>query len=406
MQRKLTLGDLPPDALDGKRVLVRVDYNVPLEEGRVGDDGRIRATLPTLRAVLEAGGTPVLLSHFGRPKGETKPEYSLKPVAVRLEELLGEPVRFVEEPAGEAARKALDGIEPGTVVLLENTRFDPGEERNDDGLAREMADLGDVYVNDAFGAAHRAHASTAGVAEVMRRDGKLAVAGHLMQRELQFLGDALAEPERPFVAIIGGAKISGKIEVIRALLPEVDRLLIGGAMANTFFRALGLDTGNSLVEEDRVSLAQELLEEGGEKIMLPVDVRVTDRIEADASVETVAREEIPADRSAVDIGPETEALYRKEIEGARTVVWNGPMGIFEMKPFASGTRAVADALVSATDAGATTIVGGGDSAAAIADFGLAERVSHVSTGGGASLEFMEGKELPGVAALTDAEEGG
>jgi phosphoglycerate kinase len=406
MQRKLTLGDLPPDALDGKRVLVRVDYNVPLEEGRVGDDGRIRATLRTLRAVLEAGGTPVLLSHFGRPKGETKPEYSLKPVAIRLEELLGEPVRFVEEPAGEGARKALDGIEPGTVVLLENTRFDPGEERNDDSLAREMADLGDVYVNDAFGAAHRAHASTAGVAEVMRRDGKLAVAGHLMQRELQFLGDALAEPERPFVAIIGGAKISGKIEVIRALLPEVDRLLIGGAMANTFFRALGLDTGNSLVEEDRVSLAQELLEEGGEKIMLPVDVRVTDRIEADASVETVAREEIPADRSAVDIGPETEALYRKEIEGARTVVWNGPMGIFEMKPFASGTRAVADALVSATDAGATTIVGGGDSAAAIADFGLAERVSHVSTGGGASLEFMEGKELPGVAALTDAEEGG
>jgi phosphoglycerate kinase len=405
MQRKLTLGGLPPDALDGKRVLVRVDYNVPLEEGRVGDDGRIRATLPTLRAVLEAGGTPILLSHFGRPKGETKPEYSLKPVAVRLEELLGEPVRFVEEPAGEAARKALDGIEPGTVVLLENTRFDPGEERNDDGLAREMADLGDVYVNDAFGAAHRAHASTAGVAEVMRRDGKLAVAGHLMQRELQFLGDALAEPERPFVAIIGGAKISGKIEVIRALLPEVDRLLIGGAMANTFFRALGLDTGNSLVEEERVSLAKELLEEGGEKIMLPVDVRVTDRIEADASVNTVAREEIPADRSAVDIGPETEALYRKEIQGARTVVWNGPMGIFEIKPFASGTRAVADALVSATDAGATTIVGGGDSAAAIADFGLAERVSHVSTGGGASLEFMEGKELPGVAALTDAEEG-
>jgi phosphoglycerate kinase len=406
MQRKLTLGDLPPDALAGKRVLVRVDYNVPLEEGRVGDDGRIRATLPTLQTLLDAGATPVLLSHFGRPKGERKAEYSLKPVAERLEELLDGPVRFVEETAGEGARQALDGVEPGTVVLLENTRFDPGEEANDEDLARQMADLGDLYVNDAFGAAHRAHASTAGVAEVMRSGGSPAVAGQLMQRELQFLGDALADPERPFVAIIGGAKISGKIEVIRALLPEVDRLLIGGAMANTFFRALGLDTGTSLVEEDRISLAKELLEEGGEKILLPVDVRVTDRIEADATAGTVPREEIPADRSAVDIGPETEALYRKEIEEARTVVWNGPMGIFEMKPFASGTRAVADALVSATDAGATTIVGGGDSAAAIADFGLAERVSHVSTGGGASLEFMEGKELPGVAALTDAEEEG
>jgi phosphoglycerate kinase len=292
-------------------------------------------------------------------------------------------------------------LQDGEAVLLENTRYLAGEEKNDSALSEEMAALGDVYVNDAFGAAHRAHASTAGIARVMRAQGKPAVAGLLMARELEFLGGVVQTPARPFAAIIGGAKISGKIDVIRALLPKVDHLVIGGAMANTFFRAMGLATGTSLVEEDRVELARELLAEAGGKLLLPTDCVVTDRLEAGAQAATVEREAIPADRMVADVGPRTVEAYGKVIRAARTVLWNGPMGVFEIPAFAAGTRGVAEAVADATDAGATTVVGGGDSAAAVTEMGLDDRISHVSTGGGASLEFLEGRELPGVAALSD-----
>jgi phosphoglycerate kinase len=401
---KLTLKDLPASDLKGKRALVRVDYNVPLDDaGRITDDKRIRATLPTLQMLVDAGARVVLLAHFGRPKGKPVPEMSLRPVAEHLGGLLGRPVRFVASTVGAEAEQATREMQDGGVLLMENTRFLPGEEKNDAELSRQMAALGDLYVNDAFGAAHRAHSSTAGVAEVMRGEGKPAVAGLLMDRELEYLGRVLAEPRRPFVAILGGAKISGKIDVIQSLLPKVDRLLIGGAMANTFFRAMGLETGSSLVEPDRVDLARELIDGSGGKLVLPVDCVVAEKVEAGQKTETVDRDAIPTGRMVLDVGPKTVAEYRGVIESAGTVLWNGPMGVFEVPEFAAGTRGVAEAVADATDRGATTVIGGGDSAAAVAEMGLEDRISHVSTGGGASLEFLEGKTLPGVAALSDRE---
>lgn len=402
---KRTIADLREEEVRGRRVLVRVDYNVPLDEqGRITDDTRITATLPTLDALLQQGARVVLLAHFGRPKGTPVPEMSLRPVADRLRELLeGRRVEFVEDTTGHAARHAIGTMYDGDVLLLENTRFLPGEEKNDPALAERMAELGDVYVNDAFGAAHRAHASTAGVALAMRAAGKPAVAGLLMDRELEYLGRALTEPERPFAAILGGAKISGKIDVITALLPRVDRLLIGGAMANTFFRAMGLATGASLVEDERVEMARGLLESAGDRLVLPDDCVVAAKLEAGQETRVVPREAVPDDRMVLDVGPRTVERYREILSTARTLLWNGPMGVAEIPEFAAGTRGVAEAVAAATDRGATTIVGGGDSAAAVAELGLEERMSHVSTGGGASLEFLEGKALPGVAALSDRE---
>ncbi len=397
------LSDLDPSALAHRTVLVRADLNVPLESGEITDDRRIRATVPTLELLLDRGAKVVVLSHLGRPKGQVRPELSLAPVAVRLGELLDRPVRFVPVPAGPEARAAVQAMAAGDLVLLENTRFLPGETAGDAQLASEWASLADLFVNDAFGAAHRAHASTTGVAEAVRARGGQAVAGLLMARELRFLGDALARPEHPFVGILGGAKISGKIEVVEALLPRVDRLLVGGAMANTFLRALGLETGASLVEEDRVDVARETLDRGADKIVLPVDCVVAGEVSAGAPTRSVARDAVgPGDR-IVDIGTATRAAFAREIAGARTVVWNGPMGVFEIDDFAAGTLAIAEAVAEACDAGATGVLGGGDSAAAAERAGVAERLTHVSTGGGASLEFLAGAELPGVAALSAAD---
>jgi phosphoglycerate kinase len=397
---KKTIRDLRDEELRGRRALVRVDFNVPLDDaGQVGDDTRIQAALPTLRALVERGARVVLLSHLGRPKGAPEAKYSLRPVATRLGELLpGTSVRFVETTDDEAAVTATRALADGEVLLLENTRFLAGEEQNDDALARSLARLGDLYVNDAFGAAHRAHASTEGVARHLRP----AVAGLLMEKELTYLGRALTQPQRPFVAILGGAKISGKLDVIEQLLPKVDQMLIGGAMANTFFRAMGLETGKSLVEADRVDMARDLLGKAGDKVVLPIDAIVAPTLSGDAPTKIVTREAIPADQAMFDIGPLTIEAFAEAVVEAKTVLWNGPMGVFETPPFDAGTLGVAHALVEATEAGATTIVGGGDSAAAIAEAGLEDRVTHVSTGGGASLEFLEGKVLPGVAALDDA----
>ncbi len=398
-----TLADLTDSAVRGKRVLVRVDYNVPLEGGTITDDTRIRATLPTLVHLLDRGGRVILASHLGRPEGERKPDLSLRPVAARLEELLGRPVRFSDDVAGTAASSAAAELADGGVLLLENVRFEAGEERNDRALAERLAGLAEAYVNDAFGAAHRAHASTTGVAAVMRERGQPAVAGFLLDRELRFLGAALAAPTRPFISIMGGVKISGKIDVIDNLLPRVDELLIGGAMANTFFRALGLETGRSLVEEDRVEVARGLLERAGPKLLLPVDCVVASQVAAAAETRVVERDGIPPDAAVLDIGPASAAIFAERIGRAQTVLWNGPVGKFEVDAFAAGTRAVAEAVAAATSRGAVTIAGGGDTAAAAQQLGVAERLSHVSTGGGASLEFLEGKTLPGVAALAAAD---
>lgn len=398
------LTDLPEELLRGRRILVRVDYNVPLEaSGEVGDTNRIEETLPTLRLLMERGARIVLLAHLGRPDGAPDPRYSLQPVARALSRLLDHPVGFSPATVGEGAEAAVAGLDNGHILLLENTRFLPGETRNDPELARRLGELGDHFVNDAFGAAHRAHASTEGVARVIREKGGEAVAGLLMERELRFLGMVLENPERPFVAILGGAKISGKIDVIEAILPRVDRLLIGGAMANTFFRAMGLDTGKSLVEEDRVEMARDLLERGGDRILLPVDTVVAPEISADAQTASKGRDAVGADDRVGDIGPDSVALFTQEIAVARTILWNGPMGVFEMEPFARGTMAVARAVADAADGGATVVVGGGDSAAAADEAGVVDRLTHVSTGGGASLEFLAGEELPGVAALTPRE---
>lgn len=400
---KMIVRDLPPESLSGRRVLLRVDYNVPLdEESDVSDDTRIRATLPTLELLREAGARIAVLAHLGRPAGRPVAALSLRPVSSRLGELLDGPVAFCPRTVGPDAQSAVTALGPGEIVVLENTRFLPGEETNDLELASQMAALGDVYVNDAFGAAHRAHASTAGVAEQVRARGGPAVAGLLMERELRFLGQALTEPEHPFVAIIGGAKISGKIDVIEALLPRVDRLLVGGAMANTFLLALGLEVGASLVEEDRVRVAEDVLGRAGDRLVLPVDCVVADHLDADARTRIAERTAVERGERIGDIGPATRRLYGECVSTAATVLWNGPMGVFELPPFAEGTLAVARAAAEATDRGAVTILGGGDSAAAAEAAGVTDRLTHVSTGGGASLEFLSGAALPGVEALTDA----
>ncbi|MDO8502957.1 MAG: phosphoglycerate kinase [Gemmatimonadaceae bacterium] len=396
----MTIRDLSDEQLRGKRALVRTDFNVPLDDNcEITDDTRIRAVLPTLRLLLDRGARPVILSHLGRPKGKPDPKYSLQPVATRLEELIHRKVTFVESTDTDEAMKASLSLPDDEILLLENTRFLDGEESNDPRLARSLAELGDVFVNDAFGAAHRAHASTAGICEWLRP----AVAGLLMERELDYLGQALGDPERPFVAILGGSKISGKIDVIEHLLPKVNGVLIGGAMACTFYRAMGLETGKSLVEDDKVSLARDLMDEWGPRITLPHDAMVAPSIEQAASAHVVPRGGIPAGEAMLDIGPRTAESFARAIASAKTVLWNGPMGVFETPPFDKGTRAIADAMAAATHKGTVTIVGGGDSAAAVAQAGLSEKMSHVSTGGGASLEFLEGKNLPGVDALDDAE---
>jgi phosphoglycerate kinase len=395
---KRSIADLDPKAVEGKRALVRVDFNVPVKDGVVGDDTRIRAALPTIRALKQMGARVVLLSHLGRPKGGGfEAKYSLRPVAAALEALLGSPVAFIADAAAPAAVEATRALPRGGIALVENTRFLPGEEKNDAGCAELLARLGDLYVNDAFGSAHRAHASTEAVAHLL----KPAVSGLLMEKELDYLGKALGAPARPFVAVLGGAKISGKIDVITNLLPRVDQILIGGAMANTFFKAQGASVGKSLVEDDRLVLALDLLAKAGPRIVLPESVVVAAALEPGAAHREVAWNAIPDGYAVYDIGLAARTRFSNQIRGARTVVWNGPMGVFETKPFDEGTRAVAQALAEATAKGAVTVVGGGDSAAAIAEAGLEARVSHVSTGGGASLEFLEGKVLPGVAALDD-----
>ncbi len=394
---KQTIRDLEPEQIRGKRALVRVDFNVPLEGGKVSDDTRIRAALPTLDELATAGARIVLLSHLGRPKGGPDPKYSLKPAAERLAELTSRRVTFHAESTGPAAVAATKALGDGDILLLENTRFHPGEEKNDPELSRTFSELGDFYVNDAFGSAHRAHSSTAGVTTYL----KPAVAGLLMERELEYLGRALSNPKRPFIAILGGAKISGKIDVIEALLPKVDGLLVGGAMACTFYKAMGLETGQSLVEPDRVELARDLLERARMRLTLPHDCVVAPSLERPNAAHVVKRDAIPAHEAMYDIGPDSMASYARAIQTAKTVVWNGPMGVFETPPFDHGTRAIAEALAKATSNGCITIVGGGDSAAAVEQAGLADKMSHVSTGGGASLEFLEGKTLPGVEVLAD-----
>jgi phosphoglycerate kinase len=395
-----TIRHLTDAELQGRRALVRVDFNVPLDDqGQVSDATRILAALPTLTTLLDRGAKVVLLSHLGRPKGAPEAKYSLAPVARRLADALApRPVQFLPVCVGPEAVAATQALAPGSVLLLENTRFHAGEEKNDDALARQFAALGDLFVNDAFGAAHRAHASTAGVAAHLRP----AVAGLLMERELAFLGETLEHPDRPFVAVLGGSKISGKIDVIEALLPKVDRLLIGGAMACTFFKAMGLETGRSLVEADRVDMARDLIGRAGRTLVLPLDATVSPAMDDTTHVHHVSRESIHHDVAMFDIGPNSARLFAREIAEAKTVLWNGPMGVFEKPPFDAGTRAVAEAMADATGRGTLTIVGGGDSAAAVAEAGLEHRLTHISTGGGASLEFLEGKVLPGVAVLDQA----
>jgi phosphoglycerate kinase len=383
MAAKKTVADVD---VKGKRVLMRVDFNVPVEDGRITDDRRIVQALPTIKDVINRGGRLILMSHLGRPKKGPEAKYSLKPTVDRLSQLLGKPVQFATDSIGPEVEKQANALKDGEVLVLENVRFHPQEEKNDAEFAKQLAKLGDVYVNDAFGTAHREHGSTFGAAQVLA--GKPRVIGYLIQKELKFLGDAISNPKRPFVAILGGAKVSDKIEVIKQLLGKADTVLIGGAMAYTFFLAQGKQVGKSLVEKDKVDLAKELLAQAGGKIKLPVDTIVSDKMSDDAQTQVVEGN-IPADLEGFDIGPKTRKLYADEIKNAKTVVWNGPMGVFEKKPFAAGTREVAQAVADATSHGAVTIIGGGDSAAAIEQMGLADKVSHVSTGGGASLEFLE-----------------
>ena len=395
---KLTIDDID---LTGKRVLTRVDFNVPLENDKVADDTRITAAIPTIQKIITSGAKAILMSHLGRPKGETKPDLSLKPVAKRLWQLMGRKVYFCEDCVGAAAKKSIAKLSDGEIILLENLRFHRGEEKNDPEFARALAKLGDVYINDAFGTAHRAHASTEGITRFIEP----SAAGYLMKKELDYLGMALEDPAKPFVAILGGAKISGKIDVISNLLDKVDDLLIGGGMAFTFFKAKGYEIGNSLLEEDKISDASNIMmlaEHRKVNFVLPIDIVVTPDLDLDPpSLETIGAAGMGKDVVGVDIGPRTVEHFKSIIQAAGTVIWNGPMGIFEKKPFAAGTFEVARTLAEATDKGCITIVGGGDSASAVSRAGLAERMSHVSTGGGASLEFLEGKTLPGVAALTD-----
>lgn len=388
---KKTVADVP---VDGRRVLVRVDFNVPLDpHGHILDDRRIREALPTLRYLIAHGARVILASHLGRPGGKPNPKYSLRPVAERLEQLLGQPVRFVPEAVGPVAEAVVQQLQPGQVALLENLRFYPGEEANDPAFAAQLARLADLYVDDAFGAAHRAHASTVGVTRSLP-----AVSGFLMQKELQALGTALEAPRRPLVAIIGGAKISSKIGVLNNLLPRVDRLLVGGGMANTFLKAKGYEVGRSLVEVDQIPTAQQIMAAAGDKLVLPVDVVLAAEPDPDALPLVAPVDQVPPDQMILDIGPKTVEEFARIIQGAGTVIWNGPLGMAELPPFAEGTLGVARALAQSR---AFSIVGGGDLVGVLDQLGLADQMSHVSTGGGASLEFLEGKVLPGVAALED-----
>ena len=384
----------------GQRVLVRCDFNVPLQDGKITDENRLVAALPTIKKLIADGGKVILCSHLGKPKGEPKPELSLAPVAVRLSELLGQEVKFAADPevVGPNAKAAVEAMKDGEVILLENTRYRAEETKNVEEFSKELASLCDVFVNDAFGTAHRAHCSNVGVTKFV----DTAVVGYLMQKEIDFLGNAVNNPERPFVAILGGAKVSSKISVIENLLEKVDTLIIGGGMAYTFMAGLGEEVGKSLLEEDYKEYAVNMMkkaEEKGVKLLIPVDTVVGDNFSNDCNFKVVGRGEIPADMEGLDIGPKTAELFANAIKGAKTVVWNGPMGCFEMPNFANGTIAIAKAMADLKDA--TTIIGGGDSAAAANQLGFGDKMSHISTGGGASLEFLEGKELPGVAAAND-----
>ncbi len=387
---KKTIVDLQPQ---GKKVFVRVDFNVPLKDGVITDDTRIKASLPTIEALLDKGAKVILASHLGRPKGERKMEFSLEPCAKRLSELLGRPVAFAPDCIGERVKAMVAGMKDGDVLLLENLRFHKEEEKNEENFAKELASLADLYVNDAFGTSHRAHASVAGITKYLP-----AVAGFLLEKEIEYIGGAVEHPEKPFAAIIGGAKVSDKIEVISNLLPKVDKLLIGGGMANTFIAAKGYPTGSSLVEEDKVPLAKELLEKAGDTIVLPVDFVVAKEFNNDSEHKVVPADGIEDGWMALDIGPKSEELFASILAPMKTIIWNGPMGVFEMENFAHGTNAVAKAVA---DNGGKTIVGGGDSVSAIKKSGLADKISHISTGGGASLEYLEGKILPGIASLND-----
>ena len=382
----------------GKRTLVRCDFNVPMQDGRITDDTRITAALPTIRYLTDHGAKVILMSHMGRPKGEAKSEFSLEPVAVRLSQLLEKEVKFKSCPVVvcDTIKEMAGSLSDGEVMLLENVRFRKEETKNDPDFAKELASLGDIFVQEAFGTAHRAHASTAGVAEYLP-----AVSGFLIEKEVKFLGGAVEQPERPFAAIMGGAKVGDKIPVIENLLKKVDTLIVGGGMAYTFFKAMGLNIGTSILDEENVELAGQLLkkaEDNGVKFLLPVDVICADKFDNGAETVTVDRDSIPENMMGMDIGPRTVQLYREALKNVKTVVWNGPMGVFEMPNFAGGTRAVAEILAESQ---AITIIGGGDSAAAVEQFGLAEKMSHISTGGGASLEFLEGKTLPGIAVIED-----
>jgi phosphoglycerate kinase len=391
---KKTLKDVD---VKGKRVFCRVDFNVPMQEGKITDDTRIRAALPTIQYLMEQGAKVILASHFGRPKGKVVEEMRLTAAGVRLSELLGKNVQKADEAYGDTVNSLIGTMNDGDVLLLENVRFYPGEEKNDPELAKSFAELADVYVNDAFGAAHRAHASTEGIAHYLP-----AVSGLLMEKELDVLGKALSNPERPFTAIIGGAKVKDKIGVIENLLEKVDNLIIGGGLAYTFVKAQGHEIGKSLLEADKIDLAKTFMEKAKEKgvnFYMPVDAIVADDFSGDANIKEVAINEIPSDWEALDIGPKTREIYRDVIQNSKLVIWNGPMGVFEIDQFAGGTKAVAEALADAE--GTYSVIGGGDSAAAVEKFNLADKMSHISTGGGASLEFMEGKELPGVVALND-----